>query len=130
MKQYFTKQFLFDINRVMLEPVDKAFLTVGVVLLVLAAVMKLAAKFAPTPVDAKYRNKFFIVLLTIGFSEIAWFGLRYQYAQFLGSHFVAMAILVVGLVWFGYILKNMVRSYGSEKEIWDKEQVKLKYLPK
>ena len=41
-----------------------------------------------------------------------------------------MLMLVIGVLWFGWIAITMFRHYGREKTDWDKEQVKLKYLPK
>ena len=129
-KNLFTTKFLFQIDRVMLSRADNIFLTVGLCLTVLAIVFKLAALYAPNPVDAKFRGKFYSLFLTIGLSEIVWFGFRYQNVNFFGSHFVAMLMLVIGVLWFGWIAIKMFRHYGREKTDWDKEQVKLKYLPK
>lgn len=129
-KQYFTSKFLFDIDRVMLHRADKVFLALGGVLIILAVLFKLAAVYAPTPIDRKYRQKLYNLFLTIGLLEVAWFGARYQTVRFFGNHFTALLILFIGLVWLGFIVSFMVRNYKSEKAVWEKEQVKLKYLPK
>jgi hypothetical protein len=129
-KQYFTSKFLFEIDRVMLHRADKVFLSVGAILVVLAIIFKLAAVYAPNPVDGKYRQKFYNLFLNIGLSEVVWFGARYYFIRFFGSHFVALVILAIGLVWFVMIATKMVKNYRKEKIAWEKEQVKLKYLPK
>jgi Ca2+/Na+ antiporter len=129
MKEIFTYKFLFEVNRIMLEKSDKVFLMIGALLVVLAIVFKIAAKLAPSEVDSKYRNKLFSLFLYIGFAEVIWFGLRYQNIKFFGSHFVAMLVLLIGLVWFVYLLVRMFKNYGQEKIVWEKEQVRQKYLP-
>lgn len=113
----------------MLEKSDKVFLMIGALLVVLAIVFKIAAKLAPSEVDSKYRNKLFNLFMYIGFAEVIWFGLRYQNIKFFGSHFVAMLVLLIGLVWFVYLLVKMFKNYGQEKIVWEKEQVRQKYLP-
>jgi len=39
-----------------------------------------------------------------------------------------LLILIVGLLYLIPILKYYFRRYRSEREQWDKEQLKLKYL--
>lgn len=128
-KEVFTKKFLFEVNPVMLENVDKMFGVAGVIMVVLAVMFKLAAAFAPTPVDKRIRSRFFALFATIGILEIVWFGLRYQNIRFLGSHFMALLLLLIALVWFGFIVRDIVKNYTSEKQAWEKEQVRQKYLP-
>lgn len=129
-KVFFTPKFLFEINRVQIQPADKFFLLVGVVALVFAVIFKLAAKFSPNPVDAKYRNKLFNVFLFLSLSEIIWYGARAQLVRFFGMHLVAMLVICIAFVWFIAVIWKMIRNYRAEKTVWEKEQVKLKYLPK
>lgn len=121
---------MFEINRIQLEKVDKLFFALGAVFVVLAIVLKLAELYAPTPVDAKFRQKFYKLFLSIGLSLVVWFAARYETVMFFGSHFVALVILLVGLVWFALLAAAFIRQYRKEKTGWEKEQVKLKYLPK
>jgi hypothetical protein len=130
MNQFFTTKYLFEINRVMLERSDKAFLVIGIALFVFAILFKLAAKLSPSPTDAKYRNKLFTLFLSIGLAEIIWFGARYELIRFFGSHFVALLILLIGFIWFVMLIVKAIKNYKSEKQTWEKEQVKMKYLPK
>jgi hypothetical protein len=129
-KELLSSKFLFQIDRVMLHREDKVFLVAGAILVVLAVIFKLAAIYAPTPIDAKYRQKFYNLFLTIGLSEVVWFGARYYFIGFFGSHFVALLILLIGLAWLVFIVSKMVKNYRTEKVFWEKEQIKLKYLPK
>jgi|SRR3989344_5835001 len=130
MKDFFSPQFLFQINRVQILPEDKFFLLCGVVALALAIILKLAAKYSPSVVDEKYRNKLFNIFAFIAGAEIVWYAARVQTVRFFGTHFVAILILLIALVWLVRVLWKMFRNYRREKTAWEKEQVKLKYLPK
>lgn len=129
-KSLLTLKALFEINRISIDSTDKFFLMLGGLFLVLAAIFKLSSVYAPSSVDKKYRGKLFTVFLTIGLLELVWFGARSQFVRFFGTKFVALLILVIGLVWFGAVLINMLKNYRKEKMEWEKEQVKLRYLPK
>lgn len=128
--ELFTSTFLFSINRIQIEPADKFFLLAGVAALVVAIILKLAAKFSPSPVDAKYRNKLFNVFLFLALAEIIWYGARAQLVRFFGTHFAAILIILIASVWLIINLWKMLRNYRGEKQAWEKEQVRLKYLPK
>lgn len=127
-KNFFTSQFLFSINRIQIQPADKFFLLVGVAAMVVAIVFKLAAKFSPSPVDAKYRNKLFNVFLFLSLAEIIWYGARAQLVRFFGTHFMALLVILIALMWLIMALWKMFRHYRGEKQAWEQEQVKLKYL--
>jgi hypothetical protein len=127
---YFTSQYLFYINSAFVSPGEKLFFILGVVLLLLAIVTKIAGMLAPSPVDSKHRNKFYMLFLTIGIAEVVWYGLRYQNVRFFGTRFVAWVILLSGLVWLITLLVKALRNYSKEKTGWEKQQLKSKYLPK
>jgi hypothetical protein len=84
---------------------------------------------APSPVDAKYRGKFFTLFFSIGLSEVIWYGFRVEYVTFFGSHLVAFLILLTGLIWFVVLVVKMIKNYSKEKQEWEKQQVRQKYLP-
>ena len=128
--KYLSQTFLFDINRIQIERIDKVFGLIGAVLVILAIVFKLASIYAPTPSDNKFRGKFYALFFSIGLSEIIWFLCRWQTVTFFGSHFVALFFLLVGVIWFLILVVKMIKGYSKEKADWEKEQVKLKYLPK
>lgn len=129
-KTYFTSEYLFQINNAYISPQEKLFFLSGVILVLLAIVMKISSVLAPTPVDGKYRKKFYYIFLTIGLSELLWYLCRYENIRFFGSHFVVWLIVLIGLVWFFKILISALKNYSKEKVVWEKEQLKLKYLPK
>jgi hypothetical protein len=121
--------YLFT-NAVIYTRSDKMFFAVGALAVILAIVFKIAALSSKSPVDKETRNKFYQLFLTIGISEVVWFGFRYENATFLGSHFVALVILLIGLVWLIWLLVSLMKNYKGDKITWEKEQLKLKYLPK
>lgn len=130
LKHYLTSEFLFQINTAYISPQEKLVLALGGALVLLAIVFKISARLAPTPADGKYRNKFYNLFLTIGASFVVWFGMRYENARFFGSHFVVLLLAVIGVIWFVAILVGAFRKYRTEKQTWEKEQLKLRYLPK
>ncbi len=129
-KQLFTYQNLFQINTAFISPREKLFFLSGVILILLSIVLKISSILAPNPVDGKYRQKFYHLFLSIGLVEILWYLCRYENAMFFGTHFVALLIVLIGLVWLVAILTGMLKNYKKEKDVWEKEQVRLKYLPK
>lgn len=130
LKQYFTSQYLFKINPAFIDSGEKLMGLLGVVLVLLAAVLKISAVLAPTPLDKKYRNKFYSLFLTIGLLEVFWYLCRYENVRFFGTRFVAWLYLLVGLVWLVSLLVKTMKNYKPEKLAWEKEQLKGKYLPK
>lgn len=123
-------QYLFYVNPIMLTRSDMLFLVLGGLALVLAVVMKFAAVTAPSSVDRKYRDRLFNLFLTFGLWEVIWFGCRWENINFFGSHFVALLGLLIAVVWFVFIAAALIKKYRSEKQQWEKDQVKLRYLPR
>jgi hypothetical protein len=129
-KNFFTAKYLFETNIILIPQQDKYFFVAGVAMAILAFVFKLSAIYAPDPVNKKYRQKFFNLFLYIGFCELIWYGARVQHVRFFGSRFVAWLVVLVGLMWLARLILKMAKNFGKEKNVFDKEQVKLKYLPK
>ena len=129
-KQFVSPQFLFTYNSANVNPGEKLVFIIGAVLVLLAIVLKIASILAPNPVDAKYRRKFYGLFLTIGLAEVAWYFLRYENAMFFGTHFVAIIVALIGIVWLLALIVTLAKNYSPDKQAWDKEQVRLKYLPK
>lgn len=130
LKTFFTSNYLFNANAIGLTKGDQAMLFFGLTSILLAVVFKIASVSAPTPPDKAFRSKLFNIFLTLGISETVWAGFRYQNIRFFGSRFVAWLIVSICLVWLIVALVKIIKNYSSEKQIWEKEQVKAKYLPK
>jgi len=129
-KQYLTPPYLFQINNAYVSPQEKLFFLSGVILILLSVVLKIASVLAPNPVDSKYRRKFYGLFLSVGLAEIFWYLCRYENVMFFGTRFVLFLIILIGIVWLAVILAGMLKNYKKEKQTWEKEQVRLKYLPK
>jgi Ca2+/Na+ antiporter len=130
LRKFFTYDYLFKIDTITFPRSDKLYLLLGGVLIGLAIILRVAAAVSASPVDRKYLIRLFKMLLAIGIFEALWFGARYQNVMFFGTHIVAWFIFLVGLVWFVFIAVSFYKNYSREKEIWEKQQVKLKYLQK
>lgn len=121
-------QYLFAINRVAISRSDWIFLILGGALVLVGILFAIWAKVNKVSVTkillARYAKCFFV----IGLLEVVWFGARYEYINFLGSHFMALLIGLVGLVWVGFIVWSNLTSFRKNKQQWEKEQQKLKYL--
>jgi hypothetical protein len=130
LKQYFTSQYLFQFNTAYISPQEKLFFLAGVILILLSIVLKIASVLAPNPVDAKYRQKFYRLFLSIGLAGIFWYLCCYENAMFFGTRFTAFLIVLIGIIWLVAILISILKNYKTEKVVWEKEQVRLRYLPK
>ena len=109
---------------------DKFYAIIGAGLVLIAIVLKIGSAMASNPVDKKYRNKFYKPLMFTGIWEVVWLGLRFQAINFFGTHFVAWLGILVGAIWFLLAVVSTIRFYSKEKSFWEKEQVRLKYLPR
>jgi hypothetical protein len=96
----------------------------------LSIVLRISATLAPNPVDKKFRHNLYRVFMFFGVGEMLWYLCRDENVIFFGTHFVAGFIAVISVIWFLVIVWGFIRSYGKQKQEWDKEQLKLKYLPK
>lgn len=128
--KYLSPQYLFQFNTAYVSPREKLFFLAGVILLLLSVVLKISAVLSPNPVDGKYRGKFYHLFLTIGFGEVFWYLCRYENVRFFGAPFVAWTWILAGVIWFVTILVRAFKNYKNEKVVWEKDQVRLKYLPK
>ena len=125
-----TSQNLFQVNTAFISTQEKFFFLLGGILVLLAIVTKIAATLAANPIETKYRAKFYRLFLTIGFGELIWYLLRYENVRYFGTPFVAWLLVLWAVIWLVWLIVKTVINYGKEKQIWDKEQVKQKYLPK
>ena len=125
---YLSTNFWFNVDRIGVHLVDWTFLAIGVALVALAIIAKLFSIYIKHPVTKKPLNRMFKVFLSTGLVEAVWFGFRYQNANVIGTHTLAVLILIVGFLYFIPIVKYYFKAYRKERDDWDKEQLKLKYL--
>lgn len=125
-----TKSFWFTINPAVLDQVDYAFLILGVVFIVasiLSFILKLRIK---NSYDKNLFKKFSSAFLITGLLELIWFGFRYEHIAFFGTHFCAGLIVLVFLIYMGFVFKDVFKNRTALVGKWEKEQINLKYLPK
>ena len=129
LKHFFSYQYLFQVNPAFVSPQEKLFFFVGAILVLLSIVLKIAAMLSLNPVDKKYREKFYRLFLTIGISEVIWYLCRRENVSFFNTPFVAWLVVLIGIIWFVTIVVKTIKNYSAEKTVWEKEQVRQKYLP-
>ncbi len=127
-KHIFSYDFLLYINRVHLERVDTVFAVIAALLIVVAIATRIYMYFEKHIVRYQLFSRVWRLCLTVGLLGAVWYGARYQLVGWFGTHLAFILLLLVGLVWAGYILKYYLRSYKKEKTHWDHKQLKDKYL--
>ena len=129
LKQVFSYQNLFEINAAFVSPQEKLFAFAGGVMVLIGIALKVASVLALNPVDKKYRSKFYHLFFTIGLLELFWYLCRYENISFFGTKFVAWLYALIGLVWFVVDIVTIIKNYKKEKEAWEKQTIRNKYLP-
>ena len=125
---FFSYDFLFTLNTVTVERVDKIFAAVAISFVVVAIAFKLSARVTPNVVKGNLLKRLFKLTGTIGILEALWYGARFENIRFFGTHFTYILILLVGLIWFVFILVYRIRHYPRERMEWERQQIKMKYL--
>lgn len=130
LKHFFSNQYLFQVNSAFISPKEKLFFIAGAVLVLLSAVLKISSILSLNPVEKKYREKFYRMFLTVGLLELFWYLCRYENISFFETKFVAWLIILIAAIWLVVIFISIFKNYKQEKVAWEKEQVRLKYLPR
>lgn len=128
LSELLTTQFWFAIDRSTLHFSDKLFLLIGAVLVVFAIALFVYAKLIPNKFLGKFAAHTAKIFLTIGILEAFWFGLRYQYAQVLGTRFTATLILLIGVIWMYWPVKYLFSNYKEDVAKAEREASREKYL--
>lgn len=128
LKYLYSYDFLFYINRVRLETADYVFAGIAAGLVGLAIVLRVVSWKNKHVVCKKLLMRWYRMSLTIGLLGIVWCGARYEYIRWFGTHTAFLILLVIGLVWTGYIVRYWLAGYRVEKTAWEKQQLKQKYL--
>lgn len=129
-KTLLTSDFWFQVDRSGLHLSDKIILWIAVGLVVLACLQFLGSRYVTRPFDKEILRKLAGATLWFGLLELLWFVFRYEYATMLGTHAAALVIALPFLIRIGYLKIKYLRNRKVALAIWQKEQVKLKYLPK
>lgn len=127
---FITSKFWFYIDRAQIHPSEKAFLYIGIGLVVLGILFLIFARFNKNQFLVKVAIRFAKIFLTIGVVEGIWFLLRFEYAQVLGTKFVAALILLWGIIWLYWPIKYLLIHYKLDMAEAARAASREKYLKK
>jgi hypothetical protein len=127
-KHVFTPSYIFDFTSMIPVQSDRLYLIVGLAMTVVGAVFKIISAFSTNPVSRRLWQRLASPFITIGILEALWFLARQQNIKLFGSHFVAWLMGIVFLVWLYFPIRYLIGSYRYEKQQWEKQQIKLKYI--
>lgn len=125
---FFSSNFQFAINRVRLETVDKVFGGIAVALVAIGVVSFIVSRLNRNIVTKRFLRRVQTWSLTMGLLGLVWFAARYQLVALFGTHLAFLIVLLVAIIWLWHIISYRLRVYTHEKEVWEKEQLKQKYL--
>jgi hypothetical protein len=109
---------------------DRIFIYVFLGFLVLAFVVRIAARFAVSnPITKKVLLKFWGLMFTVGFSGLIWGVMRYENTPIFARRYWAGLSFAIGIIWLLFIVKYLIFNYQSQKQDYQREEVKNKYLP-
>lgn len=129
-KNLLTSDYWFDVDRTRLHLFDKTVLGIGVGFVVLSGILYLIKRKVQNPFDKQIAEKLAVAIFWLGLLEVLWFGLRFEYVAMLGTKFVAGLIALSFAIRIIYLLIKYLRNRKAALVAWQKEQTKLKYLPK
>ena len=129
-KQFITSDFWFQIDRTLIHKSEYASVIAGGALFLLSLAIYLYARTVSIPQLKTWWNKIGTVSLVTALLSGLWFGLRYEAIRFFGSRFTLGLIFGAWLIRILYLAYVYFIKMGKQKTEWEKEQAKLKYLPK
>ncbi len=113
-----------------LADIDKTFMYVFLGILVAAILLRLAIRFAiKHSVVKKLFMKVWRLLLTVGLSGVIWGIVRYESTPIFGRRYWAGLTILIGVIWLIFILKYLLFNFRKDKQEYDRERVKNKYIP-
>lgn len=128
--EVWSKDFWFGIDRFMIHASDKAFLYIGIGLVILGLIALAYARFAHNIFLQRVALRISKIFLIIGLLEAFWFLLRTQFVAALGTRFTAVLLLLWGLVWMYWPIKYLITHYSEDMEKAQRQASRDKYLKK
>lgn len=126
-----SSQFWFGIDRFKgVSMADKMILWFGVGLLAVGIVVLVYRLLSKNKLLKPTLGRISSVFITVGLIEMLWFVLRSQFVNTLGTRFTAVLIGLVGLGFLYSPIKYFLKQYSKDIEIYQKEELKNKYLQK
>ncbi len=121
--------YLFGPNPLSLSRSDYIFFWIGVGFVIIAIVAKIFVWLSEKNSPPRHLlSRFFHLFFTTGLLTLFWFGMRFENIPWLSTHFLELCFLLMGLVWFGFILKYLLFDFGPQVRAWRDEATKRKYL--
>src|SRR3989344_2776741 len=123
------KAYLFGPNPLDLSRSDIIFFWCAIGFIVMSIVSKFLAfrHRAASPHHFLF-NRFFHLFLTMGILVAIWAGARRENIPWIGTHFLALVLFLIWVIWLGFILKYFLGRFRHDRNIWKDEQIKRKYL--
>ncbi len=125
---FITTKFWFEVDRARIHPSEQAFLYIGIGLVVLGVLALVFARFTHNKFLARVAMWLAKIFLTIGILEGIWYLMRTQYAQLLGSKFVAALLLLWGIIWIYWPIRYLLKNYQEDMVKAEREASREKYL--
>jgi hypothetical protein len=99
-------------------------------LVILGIVVWLVKKFAVRhPVVKNLLDRYVSAVIWIGIFGLIWFGFRYEAVPIFSKRMFAGLVILIGLVWLGFIKWYFVSKFFKDKREYDYGQVRNKYIP-
>lgn len=124
----FSTEYIFDFTVMVPDKTDRMYMIAGLLMVLLGTAFKLISNFSKNPVTAHLWHRLATPLIVGGVLEVLWLASREQNIKLFGSHFVALIIGIVVLVWIYFPIMHYFKEYKQRKDKWEKQQVKLKYM--
>jgi hypothetical protein len=128
LKQIFSYSYLFTIDRSVLSKGDYVLLGFGIGGIISAIALGVFRYISNNPLKKEFVGKLFRPVLFLGVMELLWFGARYEYVSFFGSHFVGIVLIVIAVLWFLKGVWWRLKKYPQIFEQQQKQAIKEKYL--
>lgn len=113
-----------------LSHADKVFGYSSLGVLIAAIIFRVLASVDKNQVHQKLFLKLWHMACTIGIFGLFWFALRFENTPILAQRYWFGLIIIIGIIWFVYVLKYIIFEFPKEKQEFSRELVKSKYLPK
>lgn len=84
--------------------------------------------FVVHPVIKKLLDRYYSAVFWIGLMGLIWFGFRYEVVPIFSKRAFAGTVILIGLIWLGWIKWYLAFKFLKEKQEYDYTQVKNKYI--
>jgi len=108
---------------------DKAMFAIFAVMFVLAVIFRILQENKKKHMILySLYNRLFVGFLVTSVVGAIWAVMRYFAIPYLGIRFVAVLIYISFLTWFAFVVKYLATKFSTEKQAWDQEELKRKYI--